>query len=212
MSSTTALLEAPRLPLAEDRDAPPLSAPDWLVDPASLLAQPDGDAPPPFTESEAHYVIDRITTAQERIARFQAQVATMIAQELTDLHSFLGWENRSERLELWTAEHLTGKRRTVTTLYGSVGYGKQSARCRVTDATKAVTWLREHCPEAVAEKPVAAKLPKPTREVDPATGEVTWIAPCEGLEAVGECERFKVNGKLLKADDGADAAQEGEES
>ena len=149
-----------------------------------------------MADEEAFRVLRRISAVQSELAEINANAKTMKAQAVADLKDYLGNFDRLTRLERWHASKLTGKRRSVTVLTGSIGKKTVAAKCIVADKGLALEWLRENAPEAIETKIIAAKLPAPTQGYGE-HGEIEWKAPAPGLEAVPEREEITVNGKQL---------------
>lgn len=182
------LLEAPpetrfdRLEL--DREAPPLAETATVAE-AELMA-----------DEEAFRVLRRISAVQSEVADIEANAKTMKAQAIADLKDYLGNFDRLKRLEAWHASKLTGKRRSVTVLTGSIGKKTVAAKCVVADRGLALDWLQKYMPEAIEPKIVASKLPVPIEGYDE-HGAIGWQSPAPGLRAVPEHEEITINGKQL---------------
>ncbi len=169
------------------------------------------DALPPLDEEGAHYIIRRATAIQAEITRVAEQAKALTAQLESDLASFLRWENRAERLEAWAAGELHGKRRSVTTIFGTVGFTGVGAKCVVTDEAAAMPWLKANAPEAVVEKIATAKLPKPVEATDE-HGATIYTAPGPGMDALPARDQFTLNRKHLKLTASASAEENGDAS
>lgn len=151
---------------------------------------------PLMPDAEAYNILRHISQAQAELADIDANAKTMKAQLKSDLADYLGGYDRITRLETWHASKLTGKRRSVTVLTGTIGKKAVPARCIVTDTGLALPWLKAHCPAAVEEKVVAKNLPDPTTTYDE-NGEVVWTAPGPGLLAEPERDELTINGRML---------------
>lgn len=170
--------------LETEREAPPVTE-TVAVTEAELMS-----------DEEAFRVLRRISAVQSELADIEANAKTMKTQAVTDLKDYLGNFDRLARLEAWHASKLTGKRRSVTVLTGSIGKKTVAAKCIVADKGLALEWLRENAPEAIEPKIIAAKLPAPVSGYDE-RGEIEWKSPAPGLRAVPEHEEITINGKQL---------------
>ncbi len=155
---------------------------------------------PPLTDEEARRIIRRLARCDDELAALKSNYETL-RRQVEDKRSFiLGSE--SERLQLWAAEQIRGKARSVRLLEGVIGWRTNPARLVITNDTLVLEYCREHLPQAVVETVDRSRLPKAEalREHDPETGEVRY-RELPGLAVVPAAEVFYVKSGVRKGTD-----------
>lgn len=151
------------------------------------------DNPEPLSDAAAERIIGSICRAQEEIARIRSQAAAMTAERQARLDWLLTAEE--ERLRLWLAAKLRGKRRSVDTLQGRIGLRKRAARFTMEDMRAAWEWLEAQRPDLIVTTRTfdVAALGKPAEwsAPDPETGETVY-APPPGCIVIPESDRLYV--------------------
>jgi phage host-nuclease inhibitor protein Gam len=138
-------------------------------------------------EEHAAWVVNRILTVEEKIARLEAQykkASAALAREKEALEArFMA------PLEAWAEANLPRKGRTIHLLTGSLSFRAVKGGPRVADSAATLAWASEALPDAV--------ITQTTRKVDAAavkayvmdTGEIP-----PGVEIIEDAQRFYVRG------------------
>ena len=132
-----------------------------------------------FGPEQIEAVLRRRMAAEARIAAVQAQaraVADNAARIVARERARLDWLDRrySGEAEAYLQRVLTGKRRSLDTVYGRLGLRKTPGSIRVSDPESALPWAQINAPDAVVVKLSVAVSRLKGREAElPAAFEVT---------------------------------------